>query len=112
MTTFLTHARQYLWAGAAALALCAAGGAQAADVYWSIGVQAPGVVLGMGAPPQVVVAPSPVWGYGPPQAMYGPPAVFYPAPPVYRSSWQPHHHRHWKHERRHDHHEHRYRDNW
>lgn len=101
MNTFFATARRGVMVAGAALALVGSVGAHAADVYWSVGVQAPGVVMGVGAPPPVLVAPAAAWGYGPPQAYYGPPTVVYG--PAYRAGWDHHRHRkHWKHER-HDH---------
>ena len=87
-----------LVAGVAGL-LWSAQSAQAADVYWSIGVHQPGVHVGVSNGPRVV---------------YGPPPVVVYAPPVYRAGWAPpghgkhwhnHHdrHRHWRDDdRRHD----------
>lgn len=81
------------------LALGAAG-AQAGDVYWSLGMQSPGVVIGASNAAPVYAAPV----YVAPA-----PVVVYPAPrvmtqPVYGSAWAPpghykrkHHKRHWKH---------------
>lgn len=69
--------------------------AQAGDVYWSLGMQTPGVVIGASNAAPVYVAPAPV--------------VVYPAPrvvvePVYGTAWAPpghykrkHHKRHWQH---------------
>jgi hypothetical protein len=65
----------------AALGLAAAGGAQARDVYWSVGVHAsPGVVVGVGNHRPVVVQPAPV--YAVPPVIYAPPPVVYTPPPV------------------------------
>lgn len=68
-----TH-KGWLLSAATAMALMTGGAAQAADVYWSIGVHQPGVHVGVSNAPQVVVAP--------------PPVVVY-APPVYRTGWTP-----------------------
>ena len=95
-------------------ALGFAGAAQARDnVYWSLGVGAPGVALGVGnappvvyAPPPVYVAPPPVYVpprpvyMAPPPAYYAPPVVYRPAPGYYygprgehgRSGWHRRHH--------------------
>ena len=70
-------------AGVALALLTGAGAAQARDVNWSIGVNSPGVSVGVSngygypvyvAPPPVYVAPRPIY-YAPP-----PPRVYY-APP-------------------------------
>ncbi len=96
-------------------ALGFAGAAQARDnVYWSLGVGAPGVALGVGnappvvyAPPPVYVAPPPVYVpprpvyMAPPPAYYAPPVVYRPAPGYYygppgyykHRQWRRHHHR-------------------
>ena len=79
----------------AAGALGAAGGAQARDVYWSVGVGVPGVAVGVGAPqpyyapapvymppPPVYYRPRPVY-VAPPPVVYGPPPGAYGPPPVY-----------------------------
>ena len=74
-----------------------AAGAQAGDVYWSLGMQTPGVVIGASNAAPMYVAPAPV--------------VVYPAPrvmvqPVYGAAWAPpghyphrhhRHQRHWQH---------------
>jgi len=86
-------ARLRRWAGAGLLvgAALAASAAQAADVYWNIGMQMPGAVV------EVANAPRVVYGYG------APPMMMVPAP-VYGAAWVPayperrwhrrHHHRH------------------
>ena len=64
----------------AALGLAAAGGAQAKDVYWSVGVDAaPGVSVGVGNTRPVIVQPAPV--YVPPPVIYAPPPQVVYAPP-------------------------------
>ncbi len=97
-------------------ALGFAGAAQARDnVYWSLGVGAPGVALGVGnappvvyappppvyvAPPPVYVPPRPVY-VAPPPAYFAPPVVYRPAPGYYygppgyykHRKWRKHHHR-------------------
>lgn len=74
-------------AGAVVLgALGMAGAAQARDnVYWSLGVGAPGVALGVGNAPPVVYAPPPPVYVAPPRPVYvaPPPAYFAPPPPAY-----------------------------
>ena len=99
-------------AGLAAFAMGASSAAQARDVYWSVGIAAPGAQVGLSnAPPvvyhyPVVVAPQPVYApyrpivvqpspiyYGQPQ-YYGPPQVIYVPQPVYGGSgWVPPGHR-------------------
>ena len=71
-----------------ALGAAVAGGAQASDVYWSIGVHSPGVTIGLGNG-GAVIRSSPLIVY--PHA----PVVVYP-PQVYQSGWPPAH-GHWKH---------------
>jgi hypothetical protein len=99
----------------AALGLAAAGGAQAKDVYWSVGIDAaPGVSVGVGnsrpvivQPAPVYVAPPPVVYAPPPQVVYAPPPqVVYPGyyaarpvvvqGPVYRAYGGHHHGHHWR----------------
>ena len=101
-------------AGAAAAlgvaALVASGAAQAgSNVYWSVGVAAPGVQVGVASAPQVVMAPpvvvqpapvwvqpAPVW-VQPAPVVYRAPRVVVPAPVVYRPvprGWVRHHHPH------------------
>ena len=74
----------------------AASGAQAGDVYWSLGMQSPGVVIGASNAVPMYVAPAPVVVYPAPRVM---------AAPVYGSAWAPpgyykreHHKHHWKHD--------------
>lgn len=79
-------------AGLALAALMAAGTAQArGDVYWSVGVNSPGVALGVANAPPVYVAPAPVYMAPPPPVYmaprpvyYGPPPAYYAPRPVYR----------------------------
>ena len=77
-------------AGVALALLSGAGTAQARDVYWSVGVNSPGVAVGVsnGGYP-VYVAPAPV--YVPPRPVY-----YAPPPPVYYRGhdhhWRGHHH--------------------
>ena len=64
----------------AALGLAAGGGAQAKDVYWSVGIDAaPGVAVGVGNHRPVIVQPAPV--YVPPTVVYAPPPQVVYAPP-------------------------------
>ena len=90
-----------LVAGAWALST-AASQAHARDVYWSVGVNGPGVSIGASnapvvvhqppvyyqppayyyAPPPVVVQPAPVYYQRPPAVVYGPPVVYAPPRPV------------------------------
>lgn len=68
-------------AGAVALATLATG-AQARDVYWSVGIDAaPGVSIGLANTRPVHVAPAPV--YVAPAPVYVHPAPVYYAEPVY-----------------------------
>ncbi|GAA4419816.1 hypothetical protein [Acidovorax lacteus] len=104
------------WLAAAAVgaaALLAAGAAQARDVHWSIGINSPGVAVGVGngypvyvAPAPVYVPPRPVYYAPPPPVYYAPPRpIYYSAPPVvvqpygyYERPYRHHrHHRHHKH---------------
>lgn len=80
--------------GLAAAALALAGAAHAGDVYWSIGVHQPGVTVGVGNTPPVVIAPAPRVVMVPPVVVSPPVAVVAPAygyamPPGHRK------HRHW-----------------
>jgi len=75
----------------------ACGAAQAADVYWSVGVQSPGMMVGVAnwaPPPPVYAVPAPV-------VVYQQPRLLPPPPPVYQLGWAPpghrhHHHHHWR----------------
>ena len=76
-------------AGVALALLTGAGAAQARDVNWSIGVNSPGVSVGVSngygypvyvAPPPVYVAPRPIY-YAPP-----PPRVYSAPPPAVRAA--------------------------
>lgn len=90
-----------LVAGAWALST-AANEAQARDVYWSVGVNGPGVTIGASNAPvvvhqppayyydprPVVVQPAPVYYHRPPPAVvYGPPVVYAPPRPVVISGY-------------------------
>ena len=73
-----------------ALALLVGTGAQAREVYWSVGVASPGVTLGVSNAPPVlqhrpVVALLPQVYYSQPPVYYGQPPVYYSQPPVYYS---------------------------
>ena len=78
----------------------AAAGAQAGDVYWSLGMQSPGVVIGASNAVPMYVAPAPVVVYPAPRVM---------APPVYGTAWAPPGHYKRKHQQRHWEHGH---DDW
>ena len=63
----------------------AVGAAQArSDVYWSVGISAPGYPVGVGATfsNAPVVYPRPVY-LAPPPVVYAPPPVYYAPRPVY-----------------------------
>jgi hypothetical protein len=84
-----------LAAGAWALSAMGTPAHARSDVHWSIGVNSPGVVVGVSNAPPVYYAPPPVY-YGPPPVYYaprpiyyGPPPVYYAPRPVYRSGWGP-----------------------
>ncbi|MBS0391078.1 MAG: hypothetical protein KGM60_14755 [Comamonadaceae bacterium] len=94
-------------AGVALALMVGAGTAQArSDVYWSVGVGAPGVALGVGNAAPVYYAPPPPVYYAPPPVVYAPPRpVYYAPPPVvyapqpigygyYQRGWGHHHHHH------------------
>lgn len=82
-------------AAALALSLAALAGTGAAhargDVYWSVGVNSPGVALGVASAPPVYVAPAPVYVAPAPvyvaparPSYYGPPPAYHAPRPVYR----------------------------
>ncbi|AVP58093.1 hypothetical protein [Pulveribacter suum] len=78
----MTTIRSWWAAAGLGLALLAGTGAAHArsDVYWSVGVGVPGVVVGAGnAAPVYYTPPAPVY-YAPP-----PPVYYAPPPPVYQS---------------------------
>lgn len=51
------------------------------DVYWSIGVNSPGVSVGVTNTRPVAVYPAPVIVHSPPPVVYAPPPVIYSPPP-------------------------------
>ena len=69
-------------AALAFVALAGAGAAQARDVVWSVGVQSPGISVGVANAPPVYVASGPVY-YAPPPPVYYAPRPVYQAAPVY-----------------------------
>ena len=75
----------FKWSAAATLAagaLFSAASANANGVSWSVGVNAPGIAVGV-AQPGYYAPPAPVY-YNPPQAYYAPPPpVYYRPAPVY-----------------------------
>lgn len=81
----------------------AASVAQARDnVYWSIGVNSPGVSVGVTNTRPVAVYPAPVVVHSPPPVIYHPmpsrsvrPVVVHTPPPVVVYGPPPRHHRHW-----------------
>lgn len=103
------------WTGAA-LALTALAGATAAqargDVFWSVGVQSPGVSMGVANTPPVVVSSGPVY-YAPSPVYYAPRPVYHAAPvvvmPPRYGYYDKHYYKHHKH-RGHGHHGHRRHD--
>lgn len=77
--------------------------AQAGGVYWSVGVNSPGVAVGVGNQPMVMVAPP---------VVYAQPAVrYYAQPPVYGVAYAQVPMPGWGYQRRH-HHRHHDRDEW
>ena len=83
-------------AGVALALMVGAGAAQArSDVYWSVGVGAPGVALGVGNAAPVYYAPQPPVYYAPPPVVYAPPAMGY-----YQGGGWGHRHHHHRHGRR------------
>lgn len=64
-------------------------------VHWSIGVNTPGVAVGVSNAPPVYYGPPPVYYeprpiyYAPRPIYYGPPPVYYAPRPYYRSGWGP-----------------------
>lgn len=84
--TYFPHAggrlRGPLAAAALAGGLVAATGAQAGDVYWSVGVSSPGVHMGVASAPPVVVHPAPVVVQAAPPVGQGAAVVVYPGQPV------------------------------
>lgn len=100
-------------AGMALALMVGAGAAQArGDVYWSVGVGVPGVVVGAGnaapvyyaPPPPVYYAPPPPVYYAPPRPVYyAPPPVVYAPPPMgYYQGGRGHHPHHFRHHGRRD----------
>jgi hypothetical protein len=98
-----------------AATLClAAAGAQARDVYWSVGINAPlhpGVSVGTVISNAPVYRPTPIFYSEPvyyPEPVYVRPApvvyvpqpVYLPQRVVYAPVWVPHGHRHWRHGQR------------
>lgn len=89
--TRLSAAAGVLLLGAAAL-----GDARADNVYWSIGVHSPGVNVGVGNAPPVVVYPAPRRYYQQPPVVVLPPRVVYAVPHGHRGPprWAQNGHRH------------------
>jgi hypothetical protein len=105
----LTRSTFFKWAAAAAVAAGALFTASSAnargDVSWSVGISAPGVVLGVAAPPVYYAPPPPVYYrpaapvyYAPPPVYYRPAPVYYGPPPAYygppRGYYRGHRHGH------------------
>jgi len=82
----LTRSTFFKWAAAGAVAagaLFAASSANArGDVSWSVGINAPGIAVGVAAPP-VYYAPPPVYSRPAPVYYAPPPPVYYRPAPVY-----------------------------
>ncbi len=112
------------WTAAAAIGIASlmlAGGAQARDVVWSVGVGAPGAQVIVGNAPVYMASPvivqAPPRYYRPPQVVYHAPPVYYAPPPAVYYRPQPvyygppaHFHGH-RHGHRHGNkHGHRHRD--
>jgi hypothetical protein len=96
--------RRALFASAAlALAGLAAAPAHAGDVYWSIGVQGPGVSTHVSNARPVVVYPAPHVVYAPPPVVYAPRPVYVQPAPVVVVPRHGHHHNWHKHSYRHGH---------
>jgi len=81
--------RRHGWIRAAAIAslglaaLAATGAAQAGgNVFWSVGVAAPGVQLGVANAPQIYAQPAPVY-YQPAPVYYQPAPIYVQPAPVY-----------------------------
>lgn len=90
-TAMATGARKASAGVVLLVSLAGAGAAGAADVYWSVGVHSPGVHVGVGNAPPVVVSTRPVVVHVPPRVVYAPPpvVVYHYAYPVYRAGWVP-----------------------
>ena len=99
------------WAGAALAlaALAGVGTAQAhGDVVWSVGVQSPGISMGLANTQPVIVAATPSY-YAPPPGYYAPRPVY--VVPSHRGRYDKRHHKHYykhhhKHHKHHKHHRH------
>lgn len=84
-----------LAAGAWALSVVGSQAHARDSVHWSIGVNTPGVAVGVSNAPPVYYGPPPVYYqprpiyYAPRPIYYGPPPVYYAPRPVYRSGWGP-----------------------
>ena len=83
------------------------------DVFWSVGVGAPGIAVGVSNAPPVYVQPAPVYVaprpvyVAPRPVYYGPPPVVYRPAPVYYGPPGHHKHKHkgkWDHRRGKGHH--------
>ena len=110
-TSYLSLKSWRARAAGAALALAAlagAGAAQARDVAWSVGVQSPGISVGVANAPPVYVASGPVY-YSPPPVYYAPRPIYHAAPVVVVPShryYGKHHHKHYDKHHRHGHRDH------
>jgi len=97
----------FKWAAAGAVAAGAlfAASSASAGVSWSVGINAPGVAVGV-ANPGYYYPPAPVYVAPPPPVYYRPAPVYYAPPPVYvapRPVYRPYYgprgyyrHHHWR----------------
>lgn len=91
------------WAAGAVVAagaLFAAASANAGNVAWSVGVNVPGVAVGVASPqpyfaPAPVYYPAPVY-VAPPPMYYRAAPVYYAPPPVYYRPAPGYYHRHYR----------------
>jgi len=83
----LTRSTFFKWAAAGAVAAGALFTAVSAnargDVSWSLGISAPGVAVGVAAPPVYYAPPPPVYYRPAAPVYYAPPPVYYRPAPVY-----------------------------
>ncbi|WP_439587912.1 hypothetical protein [Hydrogenophaga sp.] len=104
MTFNTAWSRSSGWARGLTIATLAAGAwalsgiatqaeARGNDVYFSVGVNTPGIAVGVSNAPPVYYAPRPIYHaprpiyYAPPPVYYVPPPAYYAPRPIYRSHW-------------------------